>query len=137
METNTETRRDWRWDEDGELDAQYLALREVSVRNGPSAGRTKLVFDFEALGGETVSVWETTVLRSKFAAELRARRKPDFEAGERIKVAPLGYKESANGKYRDFDVWFEHGAPKRSAADLLVADDGAGEGQAWDDVPFE
>jgi hypothetical protein len=139
METNTE-RRDWRWDEDGPLDAQYLELREITVRNGPSAGQTKLVFDFEILDGETVSVWETAVLRSKFAAELRARRKPDFEPGERIKVTPLEWKESANGKYRDFTVWFEHAAPKRTAADLLGDDgdsDSDQEGHAWDDVPFE
>ena len=133
METNTETRRDWRWDEDGELDAQYMELREVVVRNGPSAGQTKLVFDFEALDGETVSVFETAVLRSKFATELRARRKPDFEPGERIKITPLGYKESPNGKYRDFVVWFEHAAPKRTAADLLS--DEAEEGDDGD-LPF-
>jgi hypothetical protein len=117
MDTNNETRRDWRWDEDGELDAQYLELREVPVRNGPSAGQTKLVFDFEALEGETVSVWENAVLRSKFAAELRARRKPDFEPGERITITPLGYKDSPNGKYRDFAVTFEHAAPKRTAVE--------------------
>lgn len=123
MDPNTETRRDWRWDEDGDLDAQYVELREVTVKNGPSAGQTRLVFDFEVLDGETVSVWETAVLRSKFGAELRARRKPDFEPGERITITPLGYKESANGRYRDFAVEFEHAAPKRTAADLLGGDD--------------
>jgi hypothetical protein len=127
-------RRDWRSDEDGELDATYVALREVTVKSGPSAGQTKLVLDFEALDGETVSVWETSVLRSKFAAELRARHKPDFEPGERIKITPLGHKESANGTYRDFDVWFEHAAPKRTAAELLGGGDDAEE--AEDEIPF-
>jgi len=42
-----------------------------------------------------------------------------------------------NGRYRDFDVAFEHAAPKRTAADLLGDSDDADEGQAWDDVPFE
>ena len=123
MNDTTDIRRDWKWDDDGELDAMYRELREVTIRNGPSAGQTKLVFDFELLDGETVSVFETAVLRSKFAAELRARRKPDCGPGERIKIKPLGYRESANGKYRDFDVWFENAAPKRSAAELLGDDD--------------
>ena len=108
VNVNTETRRDWKWDDDGELDAQYVEVREVTVQNGPSKGKKKLVFDFKSLDGETVSVWETTVLRSKFAAELRARREPDLEPGERIKITPLGLRESTNGSYRDFDVWFEH-----------------------------
>ncbi len=138
MNDNTDTRRDWKWDDDGELDGQYLELREVVVRNGPSAGQTKLVFDFELLDGETVSVWEAKVLRSKLAAELRARRKPDFEPGERIKLTPLGMKESANGKYRDFEVWFEHAAPKRSVAELLsdASDNTTDEEQNDEPLPF-
>ncbi len=138
MNDNSETRRDWKWDDDGELDAMYRELREVTIRNGPSAGQAKLVFDFEALDGETVSVFETTVLRSKFAAELRARRKPDFEPGERIKITPLGRKKSANGEYRDFELWFEHAAPKRSAAELLsdASDNTTDEEQNDADLPF-
>jgi hypothetical protein len=72
------------------------------------------------------------VLKSKFRAELRERRATDFEAGERITIRPLGLKTSANGSYRDFDVEFEHAAPKRTAADLLSADsdDELGDGAA-------
>jgi hypothetical protein len=121
------SRRDWSWDVDGQLDGMYVETREVVIKNGPSAGRSKLVFDFHVgIHDELVSVWETTVLRSKFRAELQARGASDFELGERIGVTPAGWKESGNGRYRDFDVVFEHAAPKRSAAELLGADEGQG-----------
>jgi hypothetical protein len=68
-----------------------------------------------------VSVWETSVLNSKFREELRARGKPDFEPGERFVIAPKGTKTSAAGNtYRDFDVTFEHAAPKLTPAELLA-----------------
>ena len=115
-------RRDWNWDSDGELEGHYVETRSVVVKNGPSAGKEKLVFDFHVgLEDESVSVWETAVLRSKFREELRARGESDFEPGERVTITPMGKKEGPNGVYRDFALTFEHGAPKRSAADLLEA----------------
>jgi len=121
--SSVQQRTDWDWDRDGELQGLYVETRQVTIKNGPSAGKTKLVFDFHVgVDDDTVSVWETTVIRSKFAAELKARGASDFEPGERIKLTPLDWKESANGKYRDFAVWFEHAAPKPTAADLLGAD---------------
>jgi hypothetical protein len=123
MDTTTSERRDWNWDSDGVLDGMYVETREVTVKNGPSAGHTTLVFDFHVgPEDELVSVWGTTVLCSKLARELRARRKPDFEPGERFTITPTAWKESGNGKYRDFDVDLEHAAPRRSAAELLGAD---------------
>lgn len=82
-------------------------------------------------------MFETTVLRSKFRQELKARRATDFQPGERFVIRPLGFKESANGKYRDFDVEFEHAAPKRSVADLL-GDSGSDDEKEEqdDDTPF-
>jgi hypothetical protein len=111
-------RRDWNWDRDGKLVGLYVETRQVTVRSGPSAGQEKLVFDFHVgLDDELVSVWETTVLRSKFRQELRARRKPDFEPGEQFTITPTGKK--GENSYRDFDVEFEHAAPKPTALDLL------------------
>jgi hypothetical protein len=120
MQSTTTERRDWNWDRDGELEGLYVETRPVVVKNGPSAGQTKLVFDFHTgLEDELVSAWETAVLRSKFLNELRLRRKPDFEPGERIRITPKGTKEGEHGSYRDFDVSFEHAAPKKSTAELL------------------
>ena len=120
MNSNTATRRDWNWESDGTLDGMYVETRQVTVKNGPSAGRQKLIFDFHVgVDDEAVSVWETAVIRSKFTEELQARRKPDFEPGERVTIEPLDWKESENGRYRNFEVTFEHAAPKRSAAELL------------------
>jgi hypothetical protein len=117
-------RRDWDWDADGTLEGMYVETRPVVVRSGPSAGREKVVFDLHVgIDDELVSVWETTVLKSKFAHELRERRKPDFEPGERIVIEPLGMKSGAKGPYGDFAVEFDHAAPKRTAADLLNAAD--------------
>jgi hypothetical protein len=117
-------RRDWSWDDDGELDGMYVETRSVTIKNGPSAGQAKLVFDFHVgLADELVSVWETSVLRSKLAAELKARGAPDFEPGERMRITPLAWKESTNGRYRDFGVVLEHAAPKPSAASLLGVDE--------------
>ena len=111
-------RRDWNWDRDGELVGLYVETRQVTVRSGPSAGQEKIVFDFHVgLDDELVSVWETTVLRSKFRQELRKRHKPDFEPGEQITIRPTGKK--GENSYRDFDIEFEHAAPKPTAADLL------------------
>jgi hypothetical protein len=133
MSATETTRRDWNWDVDGELDGMYVAIREVTIKNGPSAGQSKLVFDFHfGLEDELVSVWETAVIRSEFDKELKARRKPDFEPGERITITPKGFKEGQNGKYRAFEFTFEHAAPKRSAAELLASRD---EPDAPDDVP--
>ena len=135
--TTTE-RRNWNWDADGVLEGMYVETREVAIKHGPSAGQWKLVFDFHrGLEDEFVSVFETAVLRSKLRQELKARRASDFQPGERFVIRPLGFKESANGKYRDFDVEFEHAAPKRSVADLLgdSGSDDEEEGQD-DDTPF-
>jgi hypothetical protein len=132
-------RRDWNWDEDGELDGLYVETRPVVIKNGPSAGKTKLIFDFHLSKNEdSVSVWETTVLRSKFAEELRNRRKSDFEYGERFVIRPTGMKAGVNGSYRDFDVTFEHAAPRPSTAELLEASgDPDDEPAAADvDIPF-
>jgi hypothetical protein len=127
---DTEKRRDWNWDDDGQLDGMYVETRQVTIRNGPSAGQTKLVFDFHVgLEDELVSVFETAVLRSKLIAELKARKRQrdesDFGAGERIIITPKGMREGPNGSYRDFeDIVFEHPAEKPSALDLLGSDGG-------------
>lgn len=135
--TPGDTRHDWNWDRDGALeDAHYVETREVVVKTGPSAGRTKAVFDFHhGMDDRPVSVWETTVLRSKFREELRARGKSDFEAGERITITPLGMKQSGSGSgtYRDFAVSFEHAAPRKTTAELLAGDD---EGADDDVIPY-
>jgi hypothetical protein len=113
--------RDWNWDADGVLEGLYVETRVVNVANGPSAGERKLVFDFHVgLEDELISVWETSVLNSKFGQELRARGKSDFEPGERFVITPKSTKTSAAGNtYRDFAVVFEHAAPKLTAAALL------------------
>jgi hypothetical protein len=123
MESTTTERRDWDWDKNGVLEGMYVSTREVIVKNGPSAGKSKVVFDFHVgLEDELVSVWETAVLRSEFSKELRARRKDDFEPGERIRIEPQGYKEGQNGKYRAFaPIVYEHAAPKKTTAELLAS----------------
>lgn len=114
--------RDWDWDKDGALEGLYIESRVVNVANGPSAGERKVVFDFHVgLEEELVTVWETSVLNSKFSQELKARGRPDFEPGERFVITPKGTKTSAAGHgYRDFGVVFEHAAPKLTAAELLA-----------------
>jgi hypothetical protein len=119
-QSTTTERRDWNWERDGVLDGHYVETRQVTVKNGPAAGKQKLVFDFHVgTSDEPVSVWETAVIRSKFQQELRRRGKPDFEAGEQITITPNGTKTGAHGDYRDFEIDFEHEAPKRTAAELL------------------
>jgi hypothetical protein len=137
-EATTSNRRDWNWDSDGELAGHYVETRQVMIKNGPSAGQSKLIFDFHVgLEDELVSVWEATVLRSKFREELTRRGAFDFDPGERITITPLGMKEGANGTYRDFAVDFEHAAPKPTTAQLL-ADTGGDEPGSFtdDDIPF-
>jgi hypothetical protein len=139
LKSSSTERRDWNWDTDGPLEGLYVETRSVTVKNGPSAGKEKLVFDFHVgLDDEAVSVWETAVLRSKFREELRSRKKTDFEDGEQITITPTGKKTSVNGTYRDFDVTFEHAAPKRTAAELLddTAAGNGGGGEPDDGIPF-
>ena len=122
--TQPTDRRDWSWDNDGALDGMYVETRSVAIRNGPSAGKSKLLFDFHLSADDSsVSVWETAVLRSKFREELKRRGKPEFEAGERIVITPTGTKEGVNGTYRDFAIEFEFAAPKPTTAELLGMDD--------------
>jgi hypothetical protein len=124
MDSTTETRRDWNFDRDGQLIGQYVETRPVTIRNGPAAGKQKIVFDFH-VGDETISVFETSVIKSKLRDELNKRGAGDFEPDETITITPTGTKTGASGyDYRDFDVDFEHKAPKRSTADLLAVADG-------------
>jgi hypothetical protein len=111
--------RTWDWKKDGDLDGKYIETRSVHVNSGPSAGQSKLLFEFRLSTGELVDVWETAVLKSRFRRELELRGKPDFEAGERIQITPKGMREGPNGTYRDFDVTFEHAAPEPTLRDLL------------------
>jgi hypothetical protein len=132
-------RRDWNWDTDGALEGLYVETRQVTVRSGPSAGQSKLIFDFHVgTDAEEVSVWETTVLRSKFREELQRRGEPDFEPGERIRITPQGWQKGPRGSYLDFDVSFEHAAPKKTTAELLgVHESDVDEpAQPDDDIPF-
>ena len=139
-ETNTSERRDWDWGSDGELVGLYVETRAVTVKNGPSAGKERLIFDFHVgADDQLVSVWESTVLKSKLRKELHKRHKTDFEPGERMAITPLGTKEGANGPYRDFAVEFEHAAPKLTTADLLSVvdvDELEPDGAASDDIQF-
>ena len=116
----------------------YVETRPVVPKSGPSAGKEKLVFDFHVgADDELVSVWETAVLRSKLARELRERRKADFEPGEHMVIAQLEKKTGPNGPYRDFDIEFQFAAPKRIAADLLNAEEDEQDGEDADyDIPF-
>lgn len=77
--STTESRRDWKWDNDGTLDGMYVETRQVVPKSG-------LVFDFHVgPDDELVSVWETAVIRSKLAAGLKRRQgKVDFERRARM-----------------------------------------------------
>jgi hypothetical protein len=134
--TQDKERRDWSWDEDGELDGMYVETRPVTIRNGPSAGQEKLVFDFHVgADDQLVSIFESAVIRSRFRQELKRRGKPDFEPGERMRIRPTGKKASANGTYRDFAIDFEHAAPKPTTAELLGVDDDE-DAEGDDGIPF-
>ena len=57
-DNTTAERRDWNWDTDGDLDGLYVETRSVTIKNGPSAGQEKLVFDFHVgVNDEPVSAW--------------------------------------------------------------------------------
>ena len=121
-------------------------LRVVAIDDFPHAelveqGTTKPVLDFHVgLEDETVTVWPPKVLKGHFREELRRRGKPDFEPGEHIRVTPKGKRDGVNGPYWDFEpTWFEHAAPKPSAAELLADSDEDGHEDASppdDDPPF-
>jgi hypothetical protein len=123
--TETTERRDWDFDRDGKLVGLYVETRQVTIKNGPSAGQSKAMIDFHVgVEDELVTVWPPAVLRRMLCEELRRRRKPDFEAGEQIEITPRGKRTGANGPYWDFDdVVFEFAAPKPTAADLLGESD--------------
>jgi hypothetical protein len=145
----TTDRRDWNWDRDGVLDGHYVETRQLPVKKGPNAGKLKLVFDFHVgPDDELVTVWETTVIRSKLREELQRRGKPDFDLGERFTITPTGTKGANN--YLDFEIAFEHAAPKKTTAELLGAEAEPAAGspppssgdefpanpEADDDIPF-
>jgi hypothetical protein len=121
----SETRRDWDFQRDGALDGLYVELRQVMVKSGPSAGKRKVVLDLHVgLEDELVSVFPSTVALRKLREELARRGTTDFEPDERLKIArPGAKKQGPNGGYWDDDVWFEHAAPKPTAAEMLGASD--------------
>jgi hypothetical protein len=120
--TSTETRKDWDFDRDGPLDGLYVETRQVTIRNGPSAGQTKPVIDLHVgVDDELVTLWLPAVLRRMLADELRLRGQPDFESGEHMRIVRKPEKRSGvNGDYWDFEpVVFEHPAPRPDAAAML------------------
>jgi hypothetical protein len=117
--SDSTTSRDWDWKTDGALDGPYVKTRSVHVSRGPSAGQSKLVFDFY-VDGESVTVWPPTVLMRHFREELQRRGKDDLEPNERVKITPLG-KHPEKGYWLFEDTVFEHAAPRPSALDMLAA----------------
>jgi hypothetical protein len=137
--------RDWKWDSDGELHGRYVETRLCRIKTGPSAGQEKLRFEFHAVADdESIGVWESAVLRSKLAEELRLRRKldptkGDFEPGEEMRIKPRGKVRNAAGDatYLDFEpIIFEHAAPRPTTADLLGAEAEKPTESADDGIPF-
>jgi hypothetical protein len=140
-------RRDWDLARDGDLDGRYVELRKVVVKNGPSAGQVKLVLDLHVgLNDELVSLFPGTVALRQLREELERRAAADFEPGERIKIARGEKRQGVNGSYWVDQIWFEHAAPKPSAADLLRVEEQADfasgepqlllEGGSEDETPF-
>ncbi len=127
--TESTERRDWDFGSDGDLDGLYVETRQVTIKNGPSAGQTKAVLDFHVgVDDEPVTVWPPTVLRRMLKEELTRRHKPDFEPGERMVVRPKGKRTGPNGQYWAFDdVVFEFAARKPTAVDLLAGGDDVAE----------
>jgi hypothetical protein len=127
--SSTDQRRDWNWGQDGRLDAQYVEMRQVHVKSGPSAGKVKTVVDFHyGLSDEVVSVWLGAVLRRQFRDELLARGKEDFEPGERFIITPGERKQGKRGEYLAFEpTVFEFAAPKPSASTMLEDDEDGGD----------
>jgi len=140
----TQYPRTWIFDEHGEvLEGGYVEINE-----GPAKHDHVPIVVLELDDGERVGVWLfPKVLRGAFTEEARRRPSGDFEPGERIRIERLEERVSAiDRRYRDFEVEFEHAAGRRSAAAILAAAPGDGDGApapsrleydpATADIPF-
>jgi len=110
------TARDWSFESDGDLDANYAEMRGVTTRKG----EPRTIADFYHNGG-IVSVWLSDVLKNMLLEELEARGKDDFEPREHM-VIRRGKETvlSTNGfHYWPYDVAYGFPAAKKSARDLL------------------
>ena len=151
MSTTETTRRDWDWSSDGALEGLYVETRSSHDQERPvgrqDEARARLPHRPRGRDGHGLA---PAVLKRHFREELQRRGKANFEPGERIRVTPKGKREGENGAYWDFEpTWFEHAAPKPTAAELLDAgsddalatasppangDEGIAAGD--DDIPF-
>ena len=132
--------RAWRFDKDGEtVTGRYAYMTRAATSYAPHAAICNLVVE----SGGTVAVWLTaSVLRQKFADELRRRGSEDFNPGEEITITRGAEKrEAASGhEYWPFTVQFWSGEQATAAAILNIpaadADVPPGQTTIDDEIPF-
>lgn len=126
--------RSWKFGTDDPLELSEGAY--VSTTTAPSGYGETPIINLN-VAGEERAVWlATTVLREKFAEELRRRGARDFDRGERITIRRSAEKKtSGTGRpYWPYSVTF-HDAPRQDAAALLGVGDSATV-PAADSIPF-
>jgi hypothetical protein len=126
--------RTWSW-ADGPVSGRYVGMSTATVD-----GVEKVLMQLKLETDEVVTIWlDAAALRSKVSEELRKRKDGDFSPGELISIDRGASKvtSQAGRQYWPFPrVEFEH-AVKRSAAEILLADDDpAGGAGVGDDIPF-
>ncbi len=116
----------WKWSNDETLEGVHVEFRKASV---PERGEV-VVWELKSDEHGPVSIWvDPTNLLAKVQRELQNRQRErgsaSIEAGERVRINPGVKRPSKRNPAQTVWpfplVWFEHGAPDRSAEELLLA----------------
>ena len=121
----------WKWQDEEPLEGTHVEFRKA---NTPDKGEV-VVWEILSDKYGPVSVWvEPANLRIRVQRELRNRKRErgsaQLEPGERVNLNPGTKRPSKRNPGMTVwpfpDVSFEHGAPDRSAEELLLAGDDNG-----------
>ncbi len=121
----------WKWADDETLEGGHVEMRKATTEHGE-----KVVWELETQEDGRVSVWvDPANLLAKVRRELQNRQRErgsaSIDVGERVRINPGVKRPSKRNPGQTVWpfplVWFEQGAPDRSAEELLLETSPAGD----------
>ncbi len=129
----------WKWADDETLEGTHVEMRKATTEHGET-----VVWELATEEDGRVSVWINPAnLLAKVRRELQNRQRERGSAGivdvgERVRINPGVKRPSKRNPGQTVwpfpVVWFEHGAPDRSAEELLLADTSTADEENGEDV---
>jgi len=117
----------WDFRQTKEVSGKYLNSKEVTIKKGFSAGKTKKVYTLQKPDGKTIAVWGTAFLDNRFEK---------IEVGDEVKIIYLGkeFNQDTAKSLHTFDVMTRR--PKAPESTSASNEPKVDENVAPDDIPF-